>query len=286
MDFVTWTAAASLMCALLLVCPPAGAWGPEGHAIIAEIAEARLTPAAKVRVVQLLNQRRFDHLDQVSSWADAYRLSHPETGLWHYVDIPLDARGYDPSRDCPGGNCIVAKIPQFAAILRDSTALSTARLQALQFVVHFVGDIHQPMHCENRNDRGGNDVHIEFLHRATNLHAVWDGGIIEAELGVRLGPDYAPDFDATRNEAATLTKGITVAEVSEWAPPGHLEAATVDWANQAHALAPGAYSKVPDIRVSGWEAAYEAAEWPIIEHQLQVAGVRLAAVLNEELGKP
>src|SRR5437763_7905713 len=124
----------------------AGAWGPEGHAIIAEIAELRLEPLVRSQVVQLLRLEGLRHLDQVASWPDAVRPSRPETAPWHFVDIPLTAPAYDAARDCVGGNCVVFQIQRFASILGDRTALPQARLEALKFLVHFAGDIHQPLH--------------------------------------------------------------------------------------------------------------------------------------------
>lgn len=192
-----------------LIIGPALAWGPVGHAIIAEIAEARLTPAAAQAVAQLLSQDGAQHLDQIASWADAIRPSHPETGPWHFVDIPLSAQGYNAARDCPGGNCVVEQIQRWGAVLGDATVAPAERLIALKYVVHFVGDIHQPLHCETNfasrpppnGDRGGNDVHLTYFGRSTNLHAVWDGGIIEEALHIRLEPNYARTWQQRERRA-------------------------------------------------------------------------------------
>ena len=177
---------------MLLGCGQANAWGPEGHAIVAEIAEPRLTPAATAEVTRLLamDTPPHEHLDEVASWADAYRAhGHAETGPWHYVDIPLDAGAADVFRDCPKSDCIINMLTGFAETLTDKARPDADRLKALKFVVHFVGDIHQPLHCADHGDRGGNEVHLTFLGRRTNFHAVWDGGIIEAELHTHLGAD-------------------------------------------------------------------------------------------------
>jgi hypothetical protein len=190
------TAPAALFLSTVLGAGHALAWGPEGHAIVAEIAEARLTDAARAQVAQLLTQENHQHLDEVASWADDYRVSHPETGGWHYVDIPLSTAAYDANRDCAGGNCVVVQIQSFAATLGNKNAAPADRLVALKFVVHFVGDIHQPLHAEDDDDKGGNDVHITYFGKSTNLHSVWDGRIIEqarcdpgAELHAGLGSD-------------------------------------------------------------------------------------------------
>jgi S1/P1 Nuclease len=217
--------------------------------------------------------------------AYAYRQTHRETGPWHFVDIPLSAIGYDQSRDCPGGDCVVTQIRKFALILVDKSAAPADRLEALKFVVHFIGDIHQPLHCEDNGDRGGNDVRLTYLGRSTDLHAVWDGGIIEAQLHTRLGPNYAPDLVATHLEADQLEReseelapGVAPSGLAE-----HLEMATVQWANESHALAVAAYRDLPQPLASGWDKTYQGKEWPVVERQLTTAGLRLAELLNEVL---
>lgn len=278
-------ALAPVIAAAALYAPGALAWGPEGHAIVAEIAESRLTSAAAAQVQQLLALEGNQHLDQVSSWPDAYRVSHPETGPWHFVDIPLNADSYDAARDCAGGNCVVVQIQHFAGVLGNATASPDDRLTALKFVVHFCGDIVQPLHDEDNGDRGGNDVKLTYFGKNTNLHAVWDGGIIEAALHVHLGPNFAPNLTATRAEAVKEEKLIAAPIASSWAPSdlvAHLDTATVQWANDAHALAIAAYSKLPNPRPAGWEADYQKAEWPVVQDQLERGGVRLAELLNEE----
>jgi S1/P1 Nuclease len=281
--------------ASVVISGPVLAWGPEGHAIVAEIAEARLTTAAAKVMAQLLAQDGVQHLDQIASWADIIRPSHPETGPWHFVDIPLSAQGYDATRDCPGGNCVVEQIQRWSAVLGDVSAPPRARLEALKYVVHFVGDIHQPLHCETNfashpppiGDRGGNDVHLTYFGRSTNLHAVWDSGIIQNALRIPLGPNSAPDLEVSRGEAARFERSITAADATAWAPFGlaaHLAAATVQWANESHTLAQQAYLHLPaDPMPARWEETYQSKEWPIVQNQLWRAGLRLAELLNEKL---
>jgi hypothetical protein len=277
----------ALFLGMVLRAGQAEAWGPEGHAIVAEIAEARLSGPARTQIVQLLSQEGHQHLDEVASWADDYRESHRETAPWHFVDIPLSASGYDASRDCAGGNCVVAQIQHFAAVLADKTAAASDRLMALKFVVHFVGDIHQPLHCEDNGDKGGNDVSLTYFDRATNLHAVWDGGVIEQALGVTLGPHFAPNLAATQKEATILGRNIRDDQAMSWAPAGmasRLDVVTVQWANDSQVLARTAYRELPPTpRPDGWDQTYQGDVWPIIRTQLTRAGVRLAELLNEEL---
>lgn len=291
---MSWkTAAAFLFATALAGNGSAFAWGPDGHAIVAQIAELRLEAPTQARVIQLLSLEGKQHLDEIASWADDYRVSHPETGKWHFVDIPLSSSAYDPSRDCGGGDCVVYQIQRFAAILANPNAAPPDRLQALKFVVHFVGDIHQPLHDETDfsrfpppdGDRGGNKVHVNFLGDSTNLHSIWDGEIIDDVLGIDRPPhDFAARLEITRPEAAALNGAISDIQAASWAPPGlaaNLGAATIQWANGSHALARTAYSKLPRRRRTGWEDAYESFAWPVIQTQLSASGVRLARLLNE-----
>ena len=146
------------------------AWGPEGHRIIGRIAEAHLTPQAQAGVKDLLNplnstsqlSRLSD--DQISCWADWIRHNWTNSVPWHFVDIPYNAAQYDPIRDCANHNgCVVEAIHTFSKVLADKHAKREQRLEALKFVVHFVGDIHQPLHCAERNgDKGGNFRMVTF----------------------------------------------------------------------------------------------------------------------------
>ena len=123
------------------------AWGSEGHSIVAEIAEQHLEPGTTKQVRDLLALENSTSLADVANWADHIRRQRPETASWHFVDIPITAPFYDPARDCAGGNCVVAKIEQFAKELHDTSPPPGERLEALKFLVHFAGDVHQPLHA-------------------------------------------------------------------------------------------------------------------------------------------
>jgi len=183
--------AKALLAFFAFVSPPvsAFAWGYDGHRIIAEIAEQFLEPSTVRQIRDLLAFENVATLADVSTWADENRTQHPETASWHYVNIPISGSAgelgsYDSTRNCPRNDCIVAKIDQFAIVLGDRQAADRQRLEALKYLVHFVGDIHQPLHVSNNNDRGGNNVKVLFLGNMTNLHAVWDRGIIAPALDV------------------------------------------------------------------------------------------------------
>jgi len=249
----------------------AGAWGWEGHIIVAHIAEQHLTDKAKAGIAQLLGPDRKLSDDPVASWADHIRRDRPETGPWHYVDIPFEATSYDPTRDCPTGRCVVAHIEHFAAVLADTNATTVSRAEALRFVVHFVGDMHQPLHSTERNhDKGGNLVKITFLSDSEtgNLHSVWDSMLLRQYLG---GQDVSGYADK-------LNSRITPQQMKDWA--GGLVA---DWAWESHHQAVAhTYAGVPiQDTPFNLDQQYVAGNRDVVETQLMRAGIRLANVLNK-----
>jgi S1/P1 Nuclease len=269
---LTYAKSLTALFALLLVAPSnALAWGYEGHQIIAEIAEQFLEPQTTKQVRDLLAIENVTTLAEVSTWADEIRPQHPETRPWHYVNIPIypashEPKGYDAGRDCPHDDCVVAKIKQFERVLADRQAPERQRLEALKYLVHYIGDIHQPLHASDNHDRGGNDVTVTFMGRGTNLHAVWDSGI--------LAPVVRGD---ERSYALRLMADITPAVRMQWS-----QSDPISWANESHEIAAQViYEKLPHSGVL--PDSYKADALPIVNEQLERAGVRLAMVLNESL---
>lgn len=274
--------------ALLVTSFSSQAWGPEGHAIVADIAQQHLDPVASAEVAALLKQEGLSRLDEISSWADANRKAMPNTGGWHYVDIPLHADDYVAARDCPQGDCVVVKIDQYAHVLADKSATPQARLEALKWVVHLVGDVHQPLHAEDNNDKGGNTVQVQFFGRGTNLHSLWDGQIIRKAMDLTPGPNYTFDHAIVQSDAMMLDAGITPAEREAWTPTGPLSglgSEAIGWADESHRLAQQvAYTDLAKPSGEAWSQRYQLKAWPVVEARLEQAGVRLAAVLNQVLG--
>jgi hypothetical protein len=254
--------------ALSLVPARAFAWGSEGHRIVAEIAEQHLEPATAKRVRDLLFVENSTSLAAMANWADQIKPQRRETALWHFVDIPISAPAYDPARDCAGGNCVVSKIEQFAATLHDTSAPPQTRLEALKFLAHFVGDAHQPLHASDNNDRGGNEVHVTFNGHRSNLHAVWDTGILAPAVN-----------DDERSCALGLHRQITLAETASWQT-----GTPAEWANESHAIAVKLI--YAGLAHSGTlPADYERTALPVIDEQRERAGIRLAVLLDQALNK-
>jgi hypothetical protein len=264
------------------------AWGPEGHAIVADIAQQHLTPAASAEVDALLKQEGLSRLDEISSWADGNRKEFPQTGVWHYVDIPLDAKAYVAERDCHQGNCVVSRLAHYAQVLADKSAAPSVRLEALKWVVHLAGDIHQPLHAEDNDDKGGNTVQVQFFGRGTNLHSVWDGRIIRKALDLQPGPNYTFDHALVQSDAMVLDGSITDGQRKMWGSSismSNLGGAAIGWADESHLLAQTvAYDDISKPSGEAWSLRYQAKAWPVVKTRLEQAGVRLAAVLNVALG--
>lgn len=257
---------------LLIAGTPTGAlaWGDEGHRIAAEIAEQYLEPETARQVRELLAIENATTLSQVSTWADEIRGQRRQTARWHYVNIPIHPpagtpAAYDAARDCPSGDCVVAKIDELSAVLRDKTVPARQRLEALKFIVHLVADIHQPLDCADDGDRGGNDIRVTFLGQQTNLHALWDSGMLAV---VGMGDERA--------YALRLVKSILPARLIQWRG-----GTAADWANESYGIARLIYGGSHEARAL--QLFYEEDFLPVVNVQLEKAGVRLAAMLNAAL---
>lgn len=250
-------------------------WGREGHRLTALVADAYLTPEARAQVAELLHR---ESLADVAPWADDYRQGHPETGPWHYVDIPKDQEKFDRARDCPQSrpaspwrDCITDRILYFEGRLGDTSLPMQERAVALKFLVHLIGDIHQPLHAIG-DERGGNAVQVTFLGstqcgsgKGCNLHTVWDDAMIE-ERGL--------------SEAKYTSLLLEKIKENHWEQMDGGEPTT--WANVSHHYAVLAFA--PDGAVL--TRSYYNDEIKVVDAELALGGLRLAHVLNRILVAP
>lgn len=300
---------------------PADAWGCKGHQVVALLAEKHLTPHAREMVKKILadapidpNLSRYckegsiDAMADASTWPDDIRSQRPETSPWHYIDIPLgtpfgEAR-HDLEKFCPKEGCVISAIQENLKTLRSPEASASEKADALRFLIHFVGDIHQPLHAISNNDLGGNCVPVAFFDElpqlrnqqleiySPNLHAVWDTNILEKDTSGKTVDQLASELNESfRGKIAQWEKAKP--EIDAWAWESHLLALK------------GAYGKLPvhitaespqsvmsctddndisarmlklDEHVSG---QYQAIAAPIVRARLAQGGARLAAVLNQ-----
>lgn len=231
--------------------------------MIANLAEQQLKPAAQAEVARLLALEPGSTLASVSTWADEHR--SPQTGPWHYVNFPRDAACvYEPLRDCESGACVVAAIERQTAVLRSASADAT-RLKALKYVVHLIADVHQPLHAGFADDRGGNSYQVHGFGRGSNLHALWDSGLILNRPGAAAG----------LQAQIGAGKALKVNMPSKTSAPAQ-------WASESCRIVTAAGFYPDGHKV---DQAYADAHDEPLRAQLAAAAQRLAEVLNESLGQ-
>ncbi|MDX2153019.1 MAG: S1/P1 nuclease [Bryobacteraceae bacterium] len=238
-------------------------WGPEGHQTISRLAERRLNERAKAMVAEILGPSQ--SLATVATWADDVRRDRRESGPWHYVNIPIDAKRGPVDPFCPPEGCVVRKVNELVAALKGGALSGVEREEALKYLVHFVQDMHQPLHCGDRRDRGGNDVKVKFFDRDTNLHAVWDSGILfQLKLDSIALADQL-DRQTSAGDRRRWAKGT----VEDWAWEAQKESRKV------------AYGRLPKHAGAPLGEEYQRRTVKTVEKQLAKGGLRLAAILNE-----
>jgi hypothetical protein len=180
----------------------------------------------------------------------------------HYANVQPGAEEFDLERDYPKKGCVVSAIFRYTGVLRDQDAATAEKLEALKFIAHFVGDIHQPLHVSHARDRGGNDIKIFFFRDNTNLHRVWDSGMIRHTR--KRWSDYAE----------YLNGSITPQQLEQWQSTDPLL-----WATESYKLAVSNAYKVPSSGALG--QVYFDRNIPVVEERLKMGGVRLAVLLND-----
>jgi hypothetical protein len=274
--------ALTVVVALGTLSTPLQAWGRQGHMLVAMLAANHLTPVARRNVQRLLGE---ESLADVAVWADEYLLGNNQTSYWHYVNIPPDAASYDRDRDCPRQpgvaagargdiwrDCVIDRIRYNEERVADATLDRADRAVALKFLVHFVGDLHQPFHA-TAVARGGNGIRVRVFGSDAcggtpdrpipcNLHSVWDTQLIAHHGLDDRGYLALLEQEVTRSSMLTRPVGTPA-----------------EWAMESLALSNAAM--LPE----GGEAneAYYRAQIPVIDGRLALAGVRLAALINRSL---
>jgi hypothetical protein len=195
----------ALFTLLAATAPGALAWGAMGHYTVAYIASNFVSSSTKSYFQSLLSDTSADYLANVATWADSYRYT-AEGGFskpFHYIDAndsPPSRCGIDLARDCGAEGCIVSAVANYTARLLQSSLSKAQKQVAAKMIVHFIGDIGQPLHCEGLEE-GGNGIKVTYDGDDTNLHAIWDSGIPESVSG-------GSSKSTAKSWAATLTTGM------------------------------------------------------------------------------
>jgi hypothetical protein len=261
----------------------------------------RIDPALS----RFCSSQGLDLMEDSATWADDLRGSRPEAGPWHYIDIPRNApRGPLAEFSPASTGCVTSALEHQIELLRSDATDARVRADALRFVIHFVGDLHQPLHCVSNNDEGGNCVPIDFLGNAPvernpqyetyapNLHGVWDYAIIQRMRGTEGVAQWAASLDERFRAQAPAWEKAGV-NVDDWAWESHVVADSVVYAKLPVAIP--VEKPVPmkscadDDHVSTRLLKlheqvlqpYVDAVAPTISEQIAKAGIRLAMVLNQ-----
>lgn len=244
----------------LLFSLSAGAWGMLGHRVVGEVASQHLSTKAKSKISSILGDMT---LAEVSNWMDDIKSNSSYDSLrpWHYTTIP-DGKTYADITPSEKGD-VVQGINKMVEGLKSGDLSPKLEKEYLMILVHLVGDVHQPLHVGNGEDRGGNGVKVEWFWESSNLHRVWDSGMIDSK-------------QYSYTELTDLVNHPTDEEVSEWQ-----SSSVEEWANECLVFRDGIYD-LPSNNKINYEYRYK--HWSTIKQQLVKGGVRLAGLLNELYG--
>lgn len=254
---------------LLFLCAPFSllAWGVVGHRAVARIAENHLSASAKREVARILGS---ETLPLVSTWPDEIR-SDPQysnTGPWHYVNVAsgltFAAFTAQLNAAAPPTNAYAALL-QVRKDLKDPRKTAAEKLFALKFLVHLVGDVHQPLHVGQADDRGGNSIQVSWRGHDANLHSIWDGDLVEY-----------PGF--TYSEMAAAYDHASPAQIKQWQKDP-----ISTWLYESYQLCTPIYATA--AATPKFDYRFYPTFGPTVEKQILKAGIRLAGVLNEVFGK-
>lgn len=237
-------------------------WGRTGHRATGEIAEKYLSKKTKKKIDKILDGQS---LAMVSTYGDDIKSDprYREFGPWHYVNLEEGQTTYSKEEANPAGD-LVAGIRKCIAVLEDQDASREEKEFYLKMLVHFIGDLHQPLHAGRGEDKGGNDIQVRWFNQGSNLHRVWDSEMIN-------------DFQMSYTELAENADSLTKREVEEIKSGSVLE-----WMYESKKLSSRVYDSVEIGEKLGYKYMYD---WfPVVREQLQKGGIRLAKVLNEVLG--
>ena len=240
---------------------PAPKWGQTGHRTIGLIAESHLSKKAKKKIEEILGGQS---LAFVSTYGDEIKSDdrYDKYYTWHFVNFPIDKR-YEESEKEPKGD-IITGIRHCIQVLEDESSSTEDQVFHLKFLVHLMGDLHQPLHVGRADDRGGNDIEVSWHYKKSNLHRVWDTQMIES-WNMSYTEMYRNARKLERNQVEAIRRGTVL-----------------DWMYESRELAKTVYGSAKEGDKLGYRYSYDYLS--TVMDQLQKAGIRLARVLNDIYG--
>ncbi|KAJ4773573.1 endonuclease 4 [Rhynchospora pubera] len=270
---------AAILALLFAAIPTSNAWGTEGHYMVCKIAQSYLTSTASSAVLKLLPAGANGDLASECSWADTVRGAYPWSSALHYVDTPDNLCTYDYTRDChdssgASGRCVVGAINNYTAQLTTYPSTTYNLTQALMFLSHFMGDVHQPLHVGFTTDAGGNSITVYWYNVKTNLHSVWDTKIIQTSMSNYFG-------NSMDTMANSIKANITSTQISQWNSCGSSTSACADtFATESIQQACNyAYKDAPNNAYLS--DTYYLSRSPVVNTRIAQGAVRLANFLNQ-----
>src|SRR5258708_21162845 len=308
----------AVLAGLLFTPPSAHAWGCKGHQTVALIAEKHLTPEALKLLEKLLGENAIDPnlkrwcgnatpdlMVDGSTWPDDVR-NERHNGPWHYIDIPRGKHKGPLAEYCGADGCVTRAIEEQQVILKDKSADPLKRAEAIRYLIHFVGDLHQPLHVINNGDNGGNCVPVKYLHHeplvnplhperedySPNLHQIWDTEIVERDMEVSNPRRYADELDEKFHGQTAELEAAGI-HMENWAWESHERAETT-----VYDALPEKIGIEPDLKLKNCAEnnhmgkrmfekhlavgeTYQSKAAKAVQDGLWEAGVRLAMILND-----
>jgi hypothetical protein len=233
-------------------------WGPTGHRVVGEIAQDYLKPKTKRKLKKLLKKKSMAFL---STFADEIKSDKKFNKYysWHYINMPMDSN-YTDSEKNPKGD-LYTGIEMCKKVIKDKNSSDADKIFHLKMLIHFIGDLHQPLHIGLAEDRGGNDFKVQWHYSDTNLHAVWDFKMIDR---------YDMGYKELAENADILTRDQVMA---------YQEGTVLDWVNEMHELTKMVYASAE--KGENLRYRYSYRHFGTVRSQLQIGGIRLAKVLND-----
>ncbi|PHH82045.1 hypothetical protein CDD82_7193 [Ophiocordyceps australis] len=273
----------------LVSLPGALGWGTLGHMTTAYLASSLVSNTTEAHFQQVLQSQQDDYLAHVASWADSVRYTKwgAFTKTFHFIDAhddPPAQCNVDLERDCKQTGCVINALANYTQQSLDPGLSALLRAQAAKFVIHFVGDLHQPMHNEGVA-QGGNGIHVLWEGKSFNLHHVWDSSIAEKWIGGLRGSPQNLAKKWAEDLAGEISKGKYASEKETWLKDMNINDANgtaLAWSREANALVctyvlPQGPKAIQDQELCG---DYYSRAGPVVERQIARAGYRMAAWLD------